>query len=279
MDEKRAYCIAALDISPEEVESNLSAYKHYCPVTYVADEVSVSTAWNNWDNIVKFGALFYHPITVEYREAFLVSPVPFVYSWTDRRPIDFAVKEAAQAIDPEHEGYDVIELAAGKFVKGKPEHVAVFEGRLFRFITEDHQIDFCQHVERYIDVPLPAHRPVEEPPSLQNVVEMPPVAFLEQSVGDVVTECIVELTKRRPKIPGTSMIKSMNEYIATYIKAHAKNAGPLLHDRFAKQMEDLDELVHLAQTLKKSLETPFEMRDEAEHERLCKLWNDTRNQH
>jgi hypothetical protein len=71
----------------------------------------------------------------------------------------------------------------------------------------------------------------------------------------------------------------MNEYIATYIRAHAKNVGPLLHDRFAKQMEDLDELVHLAQTSKKLLETPFEMRDEAEHENLCTLWNDIRNKH
>jgi hypothetical protein len=112
---------------------------------------------------------------------------------------------------------------------------------------------------------------------LAAVAEMPPVAFLEQGVGDVITECIVELTRRRPKVPGTEMIRSMNEYIAAYIRANAPDVGPLLHERFAKQMAEMNEKVGLAETLKKSLETPYEMRDEVEHERLCRLWNETRH--
>jgi hypothetical protein len=154
---------------------------------------------------------------------------------------------------------------------------AVFQGRVFRFLTEDHRVEFCAHTERYIDVPLPAHRPVAAPKDLAVVPEMPPVAFLEQGVGDVVTECIVELTRKRPKIPGTEMIRSMNEFIAAYIRAHAPDVGPLLHERFLKQMEEMDERVALAETLRRSLETPYEMRNEEEHERLCKLWNETRH--
>jgi hypothetical protein len=105
---------------------------------------------------------------------------------------------------------------------------------------------------------------------------MKAVPFLEQSVGDVVTECIVELTKRRPKAPGRAMGRSINEYIAAYIRARAPEAGQLLHERFSKHMSDVNEIVTLVETLKKSLETPYEMRDEVEHERLYKLWNETR---
>jgi YHS domain-containing protein len=276
MDEKRAYAVAALDVSPEEVAANLTDYQHYCPVSYIADEISVSSAFNDWLNIVKHNGKFYHAISVEYRLAFLVSPVPFVYSWCDRK-FDFAVTNLENAVEPEHEGYDVIDLSAGRFVKGNGQLIAVFRGKLFRFITEEHRHEFCEHPERYIDVPLPAHRPVDPPPTLATVPTMPAVAFLEQGVGDVVTECIVELTKRRPKIPGRGMIKSMNQYIAAYIRANAPGVGPILHERFVKQMEEMNELVGLAETLKKSLETPYEMRDEVEHERLCKLWNETRH--
>jgi hypothetical protein len=106
---------------------------------------------------------------------------------------------------------------------------------------------------------------------------MPPVAFLEQSVGEVVTECIVELTVKRPKIPGTSMLQSMNEFVATYIRAHSDGIGDLLHERFVKQLEELNKRISLAADLKKSLNVKFEERNEEEHERLCSLWNETRH--
>jgi hypothetical protein len=35
-------------------------------------------------------------------------------------------------------------------------------------------------------------------------------------------------------------------------------------------------LLHFRKTLKQSLETPYEMRDEVEHEKSCKLWNEIR---
>ena len=149
-----------------------------------------------------------------------------------------------------------------------------FEDKTFYFVTEDNRTEFCRNTERYTNVPLPAHRPVPAPPTLSQVSAMPTVAFLEQSVGDVVTECIVELTKRRPKIPGKPFVQSMNEYIATYIRANSKDIGDLLHQRFQSQMDKLNEMVSLAETLKASLETPIEMRDEAEHERLCNLWKE-----
>jgi adenylate kinase family enzyme/YHS domain-containing protein len=277
MDEKRAYCIAALDVSPEEVAANLSVYGHYCPITYVSDAITVSTHEKNWENIVKFNGRFYHPSTVDYRTAFLTSPIPFVYKWADHHQIRFATAESPDSLQPEHEGYDVIELAEGKFIKGARKLGAVFEGKLFLFLTEEHRTEFCQNTERYLKVPLPAHRPVDTPATLSSVSVMPPVAFLEQSVGDVITECIVELTKRRPKIPGTPMIQSMNQYIAAYIRANSKSVGELLHAKLVQQMEEMNERVSLAATLRESLETPFEMRDEVEHERLCKLWNETRH--
>lgn len=275
MDEKRAYSVSAMDISPEEVASNLTDFRHYCPITYVADGIA---AWNepsNWENIVKWEGKFYHLISSEYRNTFLISPVPFVRMLSDRS-IQFA--EVAQpAGEPEHEGYDVIELSAGKFTQGQDSFVANYEGKIFRFITQENRIEFCKNTDRYLDVPLPEHRPVAQPQTQTPVGSMPPVAFLEQSVGDVVTECIVELTQRRPKIPGKSMEQSMNEYVYTYIRANSKDIGDLLHDRFVDQMTHMNKLVELAETLKKSLETPMEERNMEEHEKLCALWNETYN--
>lgn len=273
MDEKRAYCVSALDVSPEEVAANLSDYGHYCPVTYVADQVSVSSQVASWDNIVKYGGKFYHPLTTEYRNAFLISPIPFVHQWADA-PVMFATQKPEEGLTPEIEGYDVIELSAGNFVQGDDKYVAVYDRKLFRFANEENLRTFCENAWRYKNVPLPAHRPVAQPPTLYDVSAMPTVPFLEQSVGDVITECIVELTKKRPKIPGKTMTQSMNEYIAAYIRAHSKDIGDLLHERFVKQMEEMEESVALAEKLKASLETPFEMRDEAEHERLCQLWSE-----
>jgi hypothetical protein len=76
-----------------------------------------------------------------------------------------------------------------------------------------------------MDVPLPPHHPVPQSAILTPVPTMKPVPFLEQSFGDVVTECIVELTKRRPKAPGRAMGRSINEYIAAYIRTDVPEVG------------------------------------------------------
>jgi hypothetical protein len=85
MDEKRAYAIAAVDVSQEEVAANLTDYRHYCPVTYVDDTVSISSPSNDWLNIIKCNGKFYHPVSSEYRAEFLISPIPFIHSWSGQR--------------------------------------------------------------------------------------------------------------------------------------------------------------------------------------------------
>lgn len=274
IDEKRPYCVSALDVFPEMVERGLvEQFGHYCPITLVADNVAVANDHKDWENIVFFDGKAYHMRTAALRDAFLTSPTPFIYNWSGKK-ITIAKRDSESSLKPELEGYDVIELQKGNFIKGNDQLSAVVEGKKFIFENEDNLLEFCANSGRYITVKLPPHRPVAAPEGMTPTNQLPTVAFLEQSVGDVVTECIVELTERRPKIPGLTFEQSVFEYIATYIRAHAKNVGPLLHERFAHQMDEMNELVGLAQKLKESLETPVEMRNEEEHERLCKLWKE-----
>jgi hypothetical protein len=79
----------------------------------------------------------------------------------------------------------------------------------------------------------------------------------------------MELTRRKSTIPGTQMITSMNEYIGAYIYANALGAGQLLHERFTKHIGEMNEKVASAETLKRSLETPYEMPDDDDPE-----WSD-----
>ncbi|KAH0785249.1 adenylate kinase 9 [Histomonas meleagridis] len=276
IDEKRPYCVSALNISPEEVSNNLSKFKHFCPVSYSADNIYVSSIKNDWENIVKYNGNYYHLISSEYKNDFLISPIPFIYNWS-KNDIKFTnIKNIKNenVFELQIDGYDVVELSKGNFVKGLNGIFAEYESKLFLFSSEVNRNEFCYNVSRYLKVKLPENRPVEVPKSLMQVSSMPTVAYLEQSVGDVITECIVKMTLMRPKIPNMSLRKSLNEFVATYIKANVKDRGDLLHEKFERNLMKLIEKVELAEKLKKSLETPMEMRDEEEHERLCKLWND-----
>ncbi|EAY02403.1 hypothetical protein TVAG_206790 [Trichomonas vaginalis G3] len=274
IDEKRPYSVSALDVSPEMVEKGLvEGVGHYCPITLIADNVAVENNSKDWENIVFFEGKAYHMRTADLRDAFLTSPTPFIYNWSGKK-LPIAKRENDNGKQPELEGYDVIELQKGKFIKGQENLFAVVEGKKFVFEKEENLLEFCANSGQYITVKLPPHRPVGAPEGMTPTNQLLTVPYLEQSVGDVVTECIVELTERRPKMPGISFEKSVLEYIATYIRANAKNVGPLLHERFVQQMNDMNELVGLAAKLKESLETPPELRNEAEHERLCKLWKE-----
>lgn len=270
MDEKRSYCISSLDVSPEEVASKLSDFGHYCPVSFVASEVCVESRPNDWENIVQHEGKFYHMHDVISRSAFLTSPLPFVNSWPGKA-VSFARVENDQR-EAEVEGYDMIHLSRGQFIQGNKEFSAVYNDKKYLFESLDHLNLFCSVPEQFANVKLPPHRPVAAPPDMTSTGSLPTVPFLEQTVGDVVSECIAELTKRRPKIPGKSFEISLNEYVSAYVKAHSPNVGPLLHEKFVGKMSEMDEVVALAATLKASLETPVELRDETEHERLCSLW-------
>ena len=281
MEEGRPFTIGALNISPKEVEENLSEFGHFCPVAKVSNEITVRSAKVDWNNIVKYNGKFYHPSSSEMRRIFLESPVPFVVHWGNWQP-DFANITANSSLStkkPEIEGYDIIELSRGHFIKGIPQMSCFYEDKWYWFTKKLHRDLFIKYTVKYSDIQLPAHRPVDQPPGQLHIQSMPTVAFLEQSVGNVVTECIVQLTLKRPKIPGETMEKSLNEYIAAYVKANIpeEKVGDLLHQRFVDQLNEIEEKVGLAAKLKQSLETPMEMRDEEEHERLCKLWEQTKH--
>jgi len=274
MDENRPYCVQPLDVSPEAVEEFLSPFGHYCPVAYISHEVSIETPKSNWSNIVKYEGRYYHMHDEESLQAFLTSPIPFVRFW-DKYDISFAQVSTSLTGTPEIEGYDIIDLSKGQFVKGNTKIVASYNGKYYRFQNDENRSLFCRNTSRYITTVLPAHRPVDQPHNMTQVFSLPPVAFLEQTVGNVITECIVQLVLRRPKIPGKDMVQSMNEYIASYIRAHSPDIGPLLSEQFNQQHNDLNTVVGLAMALKNSLETPMELRNEEEHEKLCKLWENT----
>jgi hypothetical protein len=126
-----------------------------------------------------------------------------------------------------------------------------------------------------MDAQLPPHRPVLAAVAIIFVIAMTAVALVNQGIEDMITECIVELTAKRPKAPNRGMIRPMGEFVTAYVCAHASEVEPLLHERFAKQMDSGTAAIVIAETLTKLLETTDEMRTEAEHESLWQLWNDT----
>ena len=276
IDEKRPYNISSLDISPQDIIENLSEFEHYCPVSYIADDLILQSKFNDWKNIVSFNGKYYHMHNNLSCEAFIKSPIPFIYSWNNK-PITFSkiIKNDNNLI-PEVEGYDIVYLSKNQFIKGLQQYSLIFSNKYYLFNKEETFLEFIRNSWNYINIILPPHRPVEIPNNLIPLNNLPPVSFLEQTIGEVVTECIVQLSIQKPKIPFKSIEDSINEYIATFIKANSKNIGPMLREKFIEELNQLNEYVNLAKKLKESLEIPFELRDQIQHEKLCKMWNDLR---
>jgi hypothetical protein len=78
----------------------------------------------------------------------------------DRRPIDFAIEDSPSVLEPEHGGYDVIDLLAGRNAKSFAEAVVGFEGKFLRFLTEEYHVE-CRHAEWYINAILSAKSETE----------------------------------------------------------------------------------------------------------------------
>ena len=75
------------------------------------------------------------------REAFLTSPTPFIYDWCGKNVQIAESVESGETGQAEVEGYDIIELKSGRFVKGSMKISATLEQerRTYFFVSEENR--------------------------------------------------------------------------------------------------------------------------------------------
>jgi hypothetical protein len=177
-------------------------------------------------------------------------------------PTPLASAEAASELGtPALEGYCAVSLGRGprgvdydsrveSLRKGREELGVEYEGKAYLMVDERARSEFLQRPWRYAAAanPLPAKLP---PNAIELIIKNLPIrGYLEQSMGDLLTEALTMLADLRPVYPTLDKRESALKFISLYIRAHnAKRRPPHLKAKFESSFLDYKDCCQAADKL------------------------------
>ena len=123
--------------------------------------------------------------------------------------------------------------------KGQALLKVKFDEQLFLFKNNTNLQKFMMLHENYIDVKLPVKIPFEEKKLDTEILEAEnSVAFLEESLGHLVTKGLLEIACNRLKYPTLSVKETALKMLALFLKANNPNNPQYLTNKYNAQIQE-----------------------------------------
>ena len=219
-------------------------------------------------------AVLYKPVDSDYRslyffrnceqrDIFIENPETFlsdvIFPPSNEIPERIEMHNAAQIISKEKNlaNYCPVTLYEDdKIVKGYQLYLVYYKDNKFIYDSPNKLIRFTANPTRYAKVSLPVKMPpISDKISLLSFNENDDaIAFLEQSVGSIVTRGLLEITSCRMKYPTLSVKETALKLFAMFLKANNPSNTEYVKKKYQKKIRtfvDRCELPHNIYKLKK----------------------------
>jgi len=244
----RPACIYNIAIPRNRIIKNYSPYQDLCPV-----------AWNDQHLLQKFEED--NRYTVEYKQRYYTlssrkafrkfNENPEIYSTGEPLPASLPMRvlfEDYHSITKEHcslRGYCPVTLrnsiAGGNIsvVQGKEICTVAYENKLFRMAGERELLSFMSNPDLYASVTLPTKMPpkVKEATPKDLLALGKAMAFMEQSLSQLLTKAMTALGQARVKYPSLSSENSALLFINRYLKAYNPGNTPYMAKKHKKKLD------------------------------------------
>ena len=199
----------------------------------------------------------------EQRDIFIENPETFlsdvIFPSSNEIPERIEMHNAAQIISKEKNlaNYCPVTLYEDdKIVKGYQLYLVYYKDNKFIYDSPNKLIRFTANPTRYAKVSLPVKMPpISDKISLLSFNENDDaIAFLEQSVGSIVTRGLLEITSCRMKYPTLSVKETALKLFAMFLKANNPSNTEYVKKKYQKKIRtfvDRCELPHNIYKLKK----------------------------
>ena len=244
--EGRAAAVSDLGIHPDDFEAHLGRFRTVCPVTWACERrlwrhgqgASGTARRGPLQSAAEYKGKYYTFKGPSQLTCFLMRPSEILAS--PALPSDVAravrVEEATlRKGDVELDGYCSVTLGRGpkgsdylarvaSLKLGSSEHTAEYGGKLYLMNDAAKQAEFLSRPWRYTVVKLPAKLP---PSAIELIIANLPIrGLIEQSMGELLTRALTELTTMRPVYPTLDRRETALKFVSLYLRAHNPKRRP-----------------------------------------------------
>ncbi|XP_015211824.2 adenylate kinase 9 isoform X1 [Lepisosteus oculatus] len=254
----KAARIDRLCITPQELQSRLGEFGHYCPVSLAKHRELVDCAVSaSLEFAAEFRGHYYKMASKECLEIFLETPEQFVIPLAPHplppphmlpKKLTAAEVKAKFPRQAEMRGYCPVSYLDGKqryeaLVPGNIEHSVEYRGKIFIFEDEEKLQKFMRLPETYWNQTLPNKLPPKKEPVL--LTSLPLLGYLEQGTATTVIKALTAVGCLKPKYPFLSVRKSALLYVACHLKAYNPRNSDYIRKKYKKKLEKFEESCEL----------------------------------
>ncbi|XP_032441534.1 adenylate kinase 9 isoform X1 [Xiphophorus hellerii] len=271
----RAACINRLCITPNELNSRLGEFGHYCPVCLALYYHLVDCSETaDLTHAAEYKKFYYRLCGRNHLEIFLSNPDTFLAPCCPfnlpephllpRKLTELQVKNKFPQ-QVELKGFCPVTYKDGNqryeaLVRGTMEYAVEYKKKLYIFETKQKQEKFMRMPEIYCDQKLPCKiPPLDEPVPLTS---LPTLGYLEQGVAEAVIKAMTAVGSLKPKYPFVSVKRSALVYVAFYLKAFNRKSTGCLRQRYKKKLasflENCELITYLSSAMTGAYKPPSE---------------------
>ncbi|CAG5012419.1 unnamed protein product [Parnassius apollo] len=237
--QSRIIPMESMCISNNDFESKMSEFKHFCPACLRENIFKYSGYSIDKKGVVQFKGRFYW-VCCEHMNLVLKYPDRFLEENLDIPEVPAIVK-TINKFNLYEDGICIVtyaeSLPAHRVERGNEDYAVVYKGKTYLFCSSICFAKFLAKPQMYYDISV-----FKEGKVLPWLVlkKLPHLGYLEQTVGNIITEACCSVNVARPKYPGLSIQISALLYIALYLKIHnplSKNSYLPLYTKAIQSFE------------------------------------------
>ncbi|XP_061383536.1 adenylate kinase 9-like [Danaus plexippus] len=247
-------------LSNEMFEQRMSCYKNLCPLCFHKNIIRHNGYPADKNGVVQYKNYFYW-ICPEHLDTVLESPEDFLNPVTIEIPEIPTVVTAINTALVYENGICIVtyaeNLPSQKLVRGKNEFAATYKKYTYLFCSSGCLKMFLARPHFYYDIKV--FKDTSVLPKL-TLNKLPHLGYLEQTIGNILTEACCSVNVLRPKYPGLDTRLSGILYIALYLKIHNPKTNHSIlpiYSRTLRAYESKCKLITDTALRLRSIDNPF----------------------
>lgn len=237
--------IYLLQIHMNKILKGLTRWNTLCPVCFRHEKKFIKCKTKREFILEKDGQFLYTccnqhmKILIESYKNFSNTPANIWENMAFRVPLPMAAEKAKEGVHYMLEGHcPVTLLEAHKIERGNPLSMCRYKNVIYSLVNHYATNKFLETPSKYEPVKLPAKLPVtKEKVKLSELVHSTSsIPFLEETLGQLLTNGLLEIGSNRYKYPTLTVKETALKLFALYLKANNPNNTPYMAKKYKEKM-------------------------------------------
>lgn len=223
--EEKAVPAEVIYSSKDIFEQRMSVFKNFCPLCLQDNIIKRSDYPVDRDHVIQYKSLFYWVCKDHFH--FVIKNPKCLDQDSVKMPEIAAIITIAKGVALYEDGICIVTYAENLpsqiLIQGLHKYMASYGGNYYSFCSLECHVKFLERPYLYSNITV--FRDIKLFPEI-SLMQLPHIGYLEQTIGNIITDACCYVNVVRPKYPGLSVELSALIYLGLYIKIHNPRTHP-----------------------------------------------------